>query len=54
LLPEEFPPETSVDIFSPDEIARKREDELLETHSTMAARKETEVNEGGLVDSNSP
>jgi len=50
LLPEESPPEEPADILSPDEIVRKREDDLAEAHFTVAARKETEVNEGGLVD----
>jgi hypothetical protein len=36
--------------FSPDEIIRKREDNLAEAHFTLTARKSTEVNEGGLVD----
>jgi hypothetical protein len=47
---EASPPEESVDILSPDEIARKREVDLAEAHFTVTARKEAEVNEGGLVD----
>jgi hypothetical protein len=51
---EASPPEESVEIFGQDEIARKREDELAETHFTVTARKETEVNEGGLSDPDPP
>ena len=40
----------SQDIFSRDEIIRKREDSLAEEHFTVTARKAAEVNEGGLVD----
>lgn len=36
--------------FTPDEIIRKRADNLAEAHFTMTARKSAEVNEGGLVD----
>jgi len=42
----------SVAIISQDEIARKRENELAETHFTVTARKAVEVNEGGLIDPN--
>jgi hypothetical protein len=45
----ESPAEESNEILSSDQIARKREDDLAEAHFTMAARKEAEVNEGGLV-----
>ena len=51
---EALPPEESADIVSPDEIARKKEDDLAEARFTMTARKATEVNEGGLVVPNSP
>jgi hypothetical protein len=43
-----------VKIRARDEIARKREDELAETHFTVTARKEAAVNEGGLVSPNPP
>jgi hypothetical protein len=49
LLPVESPAEEPTEILSPGQIARKREDDLAEAHFTMAARKEAEVNEGGLV-----
>ncbi len=39
----------SVEIFSQDEIARKREVDLAEAHFTVAARQDAEVNEGGRV-----
>jgi len=48
------PPGESAEILSQDEIIRKREDDLAEAHFTVAARQEAEVNEGGLVDPNSP
>ena len=54
LLTEALPPEKSVEGFAPDEIARKREDDLAEAHFTVEARKEAEVNEGGLVNPNPP
>ena len=47
-------PEESLYLSPPNDIDRKKEDELAETHFTMTARKESEVNEGGLVDQNSP
>ena len=47
---EASPPDESVEIFAQDEIARKRKDDLAETHFTVATRKEAEVNEGGLAD----
>jgi len=50
LLPVESPPEESVEILSRDEIARKSEDDQAEAHFTLATRKDTEVNEGGLVE----
>jgi hypothetical protein len=50
LLPKESPPEESKEILSPDQIARRLEDDQAEAHFTLATRKEAEVNEGGLVD----
>jgi len=47
---EASPPEESVEIVSHDEIARDKEDDRAEAHFTVEARKEAEVNEGGLVD----
>ena len=47
---EASPPEESVEILSHDQIDRKTEDDLAEAHFTVAIRKDTEVNEGGLVD----
>ena len=44
------PPEESAGISSPNEIERKKEDDLAEAHFTTEARKEAESNEGGLVD----
>ena len=46
----ESPQENSVEILSPEQIARKTIDNLAEAHFTTATRKEAEVNEGGLVD----
>jgi len=40
----------SAEVFTQDEIARQREDDLAETHFTVAAREEAEVNEGGPDD----
>jgi hypothetical protein len=40
--------------ISPDEMARKKEDDLAEAHFTVEARKEAEVNEGGLVAPTNP
>jgi hypothetical protein len=51
---ETSPPEKLADIFPPDKSDRQKEDELAETHFTMTARKEVEVNEGGLADHDSP
>jgi hypothetical protein len=49
LLPVQSPAEESAEIHVPDQVTRKREDDLAEAHFTTAARKEAEVNEGGLV-----
>ncbi len=46
----ESPQEKSVEILSPEQIARKTIADLAEAHFTTATRKEAEVNEGGLVD----
>lgn len=46
----ESPQEKSVEILSPEQIARKMLDDLAESHFTLTARKDAEVNEGGLVD----
>ena len=46
--------EPLVDSFSYEETSREREDNRAEAHFTMAVRKATEVNEGGLVDANVP
>jgi hypothetical protein len=50
LLPKESSPEEPAENLSQDPITRKREDELAEAHFTTDARKEAEVNEGGLID----
>jgi hypothetical protein len=50
LLPKESQPEEPVENLSHDLIARKREDDLAEARFTTEARKEVEVNEGGMVD----
>ncbi len=50
LLPKESPPEEPAENLSHDLIDRKREDDLAEAHFTTDARKEAEVNEGGLID----
>ena len=50
LLPVESPSEEPTETLSDDQIARRTEDDLAEGHFTTAARKEAEVNEGGLVD----
>ena len=39
---------------SDDQIARKTEDDLAEAHFTVAARKDAEVNEGGLAEASLP
>jgi hypothetical protein len=49
LLPVESPAEEPQGILSPGPIDRQRKDDLAEAHFTTAARKEAEVNEGGLV-----
>jgi len=49
-----LPPAALVDAASPNEIDRKKEDELAEVHFTVAARKEIEVNEGGAINQDSP
>jgi hypothetical protein len=50
LLPGEGPSEEPVENLSDDQITRRLEDDLAEARFTTAARKEAEVNEGGLVD----
>jgi hypothetical protein len=50
LLPKKSPPEDLVAILSPDEIPQRPEDDKAEARFTTAARREAEVNEGGLVD----
>jgi hypothetical protein len=50
LLPKKDAPEDPEEILSHDRIARRLEDDLAEARFTTAARKEAEVNEGGLVD----
>jgi hypothetical protein len=50
LLPQQSFPENAVPTPSPDQVPRRLEDIQAEAHFTMAARKEVEVNEGGLVD----
>jgi len=50
LLGEESPPVETLKGAAPDEMARKREDDLAESHFTVEAGKAAEVNEGGLVD----
>ena len=50
LHPDASPPEESVGIISHNEIARNKEDDLAEVHFTVEARKEAELNEGGLDD----
>jgi hypothetical protein len=50
LLHMESPPDESMETLSHDQIARKKEDDLAESHFTVATRKEAEVNEGGLGD----
>ena len=54
LLIEASLPEEPVEILSHDETARKREDDLAKAHFTVAACKEAEVDEGGLIDPSSP
>ncbi len=51
---QELPPEKSAESLSDDQILRKREDNLADTHFTVTARKAAEVNEGGLVDPQVP
>ena len=51
---EASPMEEWEETTSQDEIARKTEDDLAETHFTVAARQDAEVNEGGLVDPKMP
>ncbi len=46
----ELTTDESEEVYSCDEIYRKREDYLAEEHFTLTARKAAEVNEGGLVD----
>ena len=53
LLTEDNPLGKSVENFEHDKVARMREDDVAEDHFTVAARKEAEVNEGGLIDPNS-
>ena len=50
LLPVESPAEESNENLAPGQVTRKQEDAQAEAHFTTAARKEAEVNEGGLVD----
>ena len=50
LLTEASPSEESAAIISSDETTRKTGDDLAETQFIDAARKDAEVNEGGLVD----
>jgi len=46
LLPHKSSPDDT------DQVAQRPEDELAEAHFTTTARKDAEVNEGGLVDPN--
>jgi len=50
LQPEVSPPEVPVEIVSHDDAVRRTEDDLAEARFTVDARKEAEVNEGGLTD----
>jgi anti-anti-sigma regulatory factor len=50
LLSEKSPSEESSEILSHDEMNRKMDDDLAEAHFTVVARKEAEVNEGGIVE----
>jgi hypothetical protein len=50
LLPQKSPPEGPAENLSPDQITRSLENDLAEAQFTTAARREAEVNEGGLVD----
>ncbi len=45
---EELTTNESEEVYSCDEIYRKREDYLAEEHFTLTARKAAEVNEGGV------
>jgi hypothetical protein len=50
LLPQKGPPEEPSENLSQDQITRRLEEDLAEARFTTAARKDAEVNEGGLVD----
>ena len=42
--------EESMEVLTGDQLARRVEDDLAESHFTTTRRKEAEVNEGGLVE----
>jgi hypothetical protein len=54
LLPEKSPAEETAENLSPDPSDRRQEDDLAEAHFTTAARKEAELNEGGLGETTVP